>query len=267
MSLHNLLADDRGLIVYRPKLNEVTTSVTSTILLQQILYWYKKTGYKPFYKFKEPCQHESYTGGDSWCEELGFTKSEFDSALKKIGQKLKKGTKKENFLIYYWNDMSRKTYYEVNIFLLEKQLNMIYENQDLDLRKEEKLIYENQESGFMKSDNHDLYIQRLPETNTETTTDIISEIEKLDISDFLKEKFIEWYKYKVSIKDKLKTMASFTKMMNQLGKDFLDEKHLADSIDQSIMCQYKGVFPKQIAVPKDFGQNKKTTFSIENLRR
>ena len=91
---------------------------------------------------------------------------------------------------------------------------------------------------------------------------LLIEIEKLNISEFLKEKFIEWYDYKKSIKDKLKTTMSFTKMINQIGKDFIDEKHLSDSIDNSIMCNYKGVFPKEVKKQKTFDikpQNKIVT--------
>ena len=88
---------------------------------------------------------------------------------------------------------------------------------------------------------------------------ILIEIEKLNISEFLKEKFIEWYEYKKSIKDKLKTTISFTKMINQIGKDFIDEKHLCDSIDNSIMCNYKGVFPKEI--------KKQNTFDIKSKNK
>ena len=87
----------------------------------------------------------------------------------------------------------------------------------------------------------------LKELNTNLTKEkLVVEIEQLNISEFLKEKFIEWYEYKKSIKDKLKTTMSFTKMINQIGKDFIDEKHLSDSIDNSIMCNYKGVFPKEV---------------------
>ena len=92
---------------------------------------------------------------------------------------------------------------------------------------------------------------KIEETKEEFEFDIkkdllLEEIKQLNISEFLKEKFIEWYEYKKSIKDKLKTTMSFTKMINQIGKDFIDEKHLSDSIDNSIMCNYKGVFPKEV---------------------
>jgi hypothetical protein len=120
MQLVNILAEDKNLITYRPKLNKITGSVLSTILLQQAISLFNKNNNKPFFKFKEPCNHKLYKKGDSWCEELGFTKNEFDRALAKIGQKLKKGVNKNNdVFIYYWTTQSRETYYSVNIEKIE----------------------------------------------------------------------------------------------------------------------------------------------------
>ena len=81
MSYTTILAADKNVILYRKELNELTGSVTATILLQQIIYWGKKTGGE-FYKFIEPCKHEKYKSGDSWTEELGFSKREFQQLIK-----------------------------------------------------------------------------------------------------------------------------------------------------------------------------------------
>ena len=113
---------------------------------------------------------------------------------------------------------------------------------------------------------------KIEETKEEFEFDIkkdllLEEIKQLNISEFLKEKFIEWYEYKKSIKDKLKTTMSFTKMINQIGKDFIDEKHLSDSIDNSIMCNYKGDFPKEVKKQNIFNtkqQNKIAT--LEDMK-
>ena len=72
------------------------------------------------------------------------------------------------------------------------------------------------------------------------------ELEKLNLSEFLKESFKEWFDYKEEIKNPVETMLSITKTLNQLGKDYIDEKHLCDSIDFSIAKGYKGIFPKEI---------------------
>lgn len=113
----------------------------------------------------------------------------------------------------------------------------------------------------------ELYIELDKDIELDKKDKLLIEIEQLNISEFLKEKFIEWYEYKKSIKDKLKTTMSFNKMINQLGKDFIDEKHLSDSIDNSIMCNYKGVFPKEVKKQNTFNtkqQNKIAT--LEDMK-
>ena len=72
--LLQVLADDKQLIIYRKELNKLTGSVTASILLQQLIFYASQKKYKPFYKFIEPCSNELYRKGDSWTEELGFTK-------------------------------------------------------------------------------------------------------------------------------------------------------------------------------------------------
>lgn len=115
--LFDYLADDKSVICYRPQLNQITGSVLSTILLQQIMYWYKQNNFKPFYKFKSPCQHRYYKPGDSWLEETGFSLYEFNSAIQKIGIKITKENrgKAHNFLIEYWKTVDNITYFQVNI--------------------------------------------------------------------------------------------------------------------------------------------------------
>lgn len=70
---------------YCPKLNAITGSVTASILMCQLEYWFQKTKDQPFYKFLEPCEDVCYKNGDSWTEELGFSRFEFRTAFSKIG--------------------------------------------------------------------------------------------------------------------------------------------------------------------------------------
>lgn len=157
-----LLAEDRELITYRKSLNKLTGSVTSTILVQQILFWSKKKNHQPFYKFKAPCSHEKYKEGDSWTEELGFGLSEFDTALKKIGTKITKGTSKElafkgktaQHLVIYWTDSSRVTWYHLNVNLLRYLVNSIY----LDTT-DSQVTYEDEKSNLPLSRDY----QKSPE--------------------------------------------------------------------------------------------------------
>lgn len=175
----NIIADDRNLITYRPKLRKLTGSVTAAILLQQIMFWYYKT-HKPFYKYKmKPEKNENdkypekYKEGDSWCEELGFGKSEFETALKKIAKKVKKGQPKpKDCFVWYWTNMSRETYYEVNSNYLNKCL--------VDLYKSEINIYVNNESISTKITNQ--YLDNT-EITSKNTSDNLIESQNLKVSD------------------------------------------------------------------------------------
>jgi len=116
--LLQVLSDDKKLIVYRKELNKLTGSVTATILLQQLIFHASKKKYEPFYKFIEPCDNELYRDGDSWTEELGFTKYEFKTAYKKL-EKIGVVTKNIN--------MDRVTFYKINRSDLGKLIMSTYE--------------------------------------------------------------------------------------------------------------------------------------------
>ncbi|MBA7516554.1 hypothetical protein ES705_08602 [subsurface metagenome] len=124
-----IIAEDRCLINYRRSLNKITGSVLSTLILQQVLYWWEKGGRKKFYKFRDKCDHALYVEGDSWCEELGFTGREFDTAIKKIGFKLGKtdnGIKKEEAFIIYYKDAQGVTWYDINVNYAEERITRNY---------------------------------------------------------------------------------------------------------------------------------------------
>ncbi|MEG1728174.1 MAG: hypothetical protein RR280_01340 [Bacteroidaceae bacterium] len=73
--------------VYKPEYKQKLGSLPAAVLLSQMLYWWEVSGYGTFYKFKSPCKHKLYRNGDSWCEELGLTIREFDTALAKLVSK------------------------------------------------------------------------------------------------------------------------------------------------------------------------------------
>ncbi len=128
--LSRMLAGEYRAISYRPELTEITGSVTSAILLQQITYWAARSQWGEFFKFRAPCDHEDYRRDDSWTEELAFTGREFDSALRRIGTKVTAGKSKaeamEDNLVVYWTDSSRRTSYLLNWALLEERLAEVY---------------------------------------------------------------------------------------------------------------------------------------------
>lgn len=138
-----ILAEDAQVIAYRPKLARFIGSITAAILLQQVFFRFTQHNNEPFYKFREACSHELYKTGDSWCEELGFSPKQFDGALAVIGTKIEKGVKKSEVMAYqidgdvfphtafqymvvYWTDSSRVTWYWLNRELLGKCLNSVY---------------------------------------------------------------------------------------------------------------------------------------------
>lgn len=189
-----LLAEDKKVISYRPAFVDLTNDVRAAILLQQIVYWSSHNHDEAFYKFKMPSQtnHESYREGDSWCEELAFSRWEFDAAIKVIGTKITKGMKKSDILtkeipvpeqgetagsftqrlsemvkclVVYWTDGNRVTWWQLNTNLLPKVVEQLYISKVVNLRYMKKL------------DNHFTYVTSesnfilFTETTTETTTD------------------------------------------------------------------------------------------------
>lgn len=83
--MSNLIGQTTRAIPYNGFLRQVTKSVPSTILFQQLEYWFFKTGNEKFYKYLEPCETPTYREGDSWVEELAFSKDEFRTAFDNIG--------------------------------------------------------------------------------------------------------------------------------------------------------------------------------------
>lgn len=147
---------------YCPELNGVTGGINATILMMQLEYWFKRTESGRFYKFLEPCEDVNYRVGDSWVEELGFTKAEFRSAFGKIGKVYK--SKKEydgsmdkfegKFYLSYYDRVRRLTYYLRNDRLIVNKIGI----GDGDLCKSSLSIstYEQSESPLSIDHNQSL---------------------------------------------------------------------------------------------------------------
>jgi len=54
------LAISRGCIPYIKELRNIAGSVTASILMQQLDYWFDKTNGNQFYKFKASCEKRKY---------------------------------------------------------------------------------------------------------------------------------------------------------------------------------------------------------------
>ena len=129
-NMSNLLGQTTRAIPYNGFLRQVTKSVPSTILFQQLEYWFFKTGNEKFYKYLEPCETPTYKDGDSWVEELAFSKDEFRTAFDNIGiryvskKEFDKAEDKFAGLFYcsYTDRITGLTWYHRNNKLVEETL-------------------------------------------------------------------------------------------------------------------------------------------------
>jgi hypothetical protein len=123
--LLSFIADDRTVVAYRPRWNQLTGSITATILLQQLIYRWINNKRQPFYKFSHPCDHPLCRPGDSWEEELGLSRREFESARKAIAVRTQ-GDIAPDSLISYWMTTGHCTWYAINEPLLVQKLAALY---------------------------------------------------------------------------------------------------------------------------------------------
>lgn len=99
----------------------------------------------------------------------------------------------------------------------------------------------------------------IPYSKPDSKQDLISEIKKLQISNKLIDKFIEFLEYRKEIKKPLKTIRPITSEINKIGKDYQSEEHLIESIDFSMDKEYQGIFPTKYYKP-----NKDIKPSVDN---
>ena len=150
------LYHDFKTIAYRPELRAITNSVTATILLQQVFFRWVNNDSKPFYKFKEPCNHKLYKHGDSWCEELGFSRAEFDTAWKALSA-TGIASKKTN--------MERLTYYTLNESAFDDAVNAVYSEPS---KRDFPAIRKEASRRYVKADSSVCsYTENTPDTTSE----------------------------------------------------------------------------------------------------
>lgn len=131
--LLSFIADDRAVVIYRPRWNTFTGGMAQTVLLQQIVYWWIKNGRRPFYKFARPCAHRLYRPGDSWEEELSVQRREFENARHGVSARTH-GQLDPTALVSYWTDAQRVTWYALNESLLLDRLAALYPPADVGLQ-------------------------------------------------------------------------------------------------------------------------------------
>lgn len=82
------------ILCYRT-LNHHLSSPKLGLIIGQLEYWFKLKP-KGFYKFLEPCKHPLYKVGDSWAEELGLSRRQFNKIFDEIGIRYKSKTAFKN---------------------------------------------------------------------------------------------------------------------------------------------------------------------------
>ena len=80
-------------IRYYPHLRKHFGSNEPVLLIDRLEYWFKIAKHRDgFFKFLEPCQHRLCKPGDSWEEEIGFSRRLFNKAFDLIGVRYKSKT-------------------------------------------------------------------------------------------------------------------------------------------------------------------------------
>lgn len=120
--MFKIIVNDRNIIPYRKELNLITGGALESIFLAQLLYWYEVNDCNEFYKFREPCEHELYKEGDSWCEELGFSIKIIDRIIKVF---------KDKGFLTTRTTIDRVTFYNLNIKLINELLSEVYTSDEV----------------------------------------------------------------------------------------------------------------------------------------
>lgn len=133
------------MIAFKPSLVPILGGENTAKLLHQILYWTRQCKYHAFYKFAAPCNHIQYRKGDSWQEELRFSRHDLETAREQIGVCLSKTLSRDAALandefvlddngvlaedcrpVIYWRDQQLRAWYEVNWPVLFGLLKHLY---------------------------------------------------------------------------------------------------------------------------------------------
>lgn len=241
--LLNLIADDRGVISYRKELNKITGSVTATILLQQFIFRNKHSKNESFYKFIEPCNHNKYVEGDSWTEELGFTKYEFNTAYKKL-ESLNIVSKKTN--------RDRVTFYTLNSVVLAKLIKPLYQSKENQLTKSENTNLDTYTENTR--DNTENIKNKQKEKSTPKKSLDISAIE----NHLLKDEVLEFIEHRKDIKKPF-TQLAFKKFINLVDNFISQNLDVVDMMNKSITAGYPTIYqPKANIVSNN--QNKRPVY-------
>ena len=161
---NRILCITRNGIPYIKEVRPIAGSVAATILMQQLDYWFERYP-DSFYKFLSPCEHPLYKKGQSWTEELNFSKSEFRSAFACIGVQYKSKSQYQaaadpfegKFYCSYHDRPKGTVRYFRNHKLVDAALDKIIDGSNTtDLRKSATPIPRNPQGRFTDDGDRDL---------------------------------------------------------------------------------------------------------------
>ncbi len=139
------------------------------ILQHQLEYWFSKYSHG-FYKFIEPCKHPLYKAGDSWTEEIGYSRPVFNRAFDSIGMRYNSKTEfmnaKDKFqgMLYasYYDRKTNKTFFVRNPNFIPKKESFDNANKEATRRSAAKdilssqnpKIFDHEKRGGASLNNH-----------------------------------------------------------------------------------------------------------------
>lgn len=102
--------------------------------------------------------------------------------------------------------------------------------------------------------------------NNYNKNNIGEKLETENISSELKEKLSEYIVYRKEIKKPINSYRVITAILNRLGKDFVDEKHLIDSLEYSMSNGWQGVFVNKELEKKQVRPVEQESYIAKKLR-
>jgi hypothetical protein len=105
----------------------------AALFLAQALFWWYAVGRRKYYKFNAPCEHPRYRKGDSWAEELRFTRTTLATARRRVAVRVRMSSEHDiqsafaaGALIVYGTDEHHLTWYMVNEAALAQVAPTLY---------------------------------------------------------------------------------------------------------------------------------------------
>lgn len=203
-----------------------------------------------------------YAGNDYFADFFDLSKSRCSEIIKSLEKKgfieinyvYKEGSKEIKARIIRVKNLSTKPLRELEDPIRKTEDPL----RDIELPPSEKARENNTGINNTGKYNKENIKEKSKSKKSDATIEIKNKIQETNITDNLKNKLIEFVDYRKEIKKPIKTYTVIKALLNQLGKDFVDETHLIDSINNTISNQYQGVFPKKITSYKEKVSNKAT---------